>query len=144
VTAPARTAEVLGALRDARVPTDARRRAGVAPAHLERIDAVFGELHARIGAPLAHDHTLERSLTLASALGLAMLAWTLWGGDGKTDTLLALDRLGDLEARVGIDAERVRVKLPLGRRHADLRDAGLLGEIADLPWLGGRRVELGA
>jgi hypothetical protein len=144
VTAPARTAGVLGALRDARVPTDARRRAGVAPAHLERVDAVFAELHARTAAPLAEDPTLERSLSLASALGLAMLAWMLWGGDGRTDALLALDRLGDLEVRVRIDAERVQVKLPLGRRHADLRDAGLLGTIVGLPWLRGRRVELGA
>ena len=43
---------------------------------------------------------LERSVTLAAALALGTLAWTLWRGRELTTPLLALERFGDLGARV--------------------------------------------
>jgi hypothetical protein len=109
-----------------------------------RVDELLAALTARCSVPRAADATLERSLTLAAALGLGSLAWDMWSGERATDPLLTLERFGDLEARVHVEPDRVRVALPLGQRHDDLRAAGLLADLPCVPWLGGRRLELGA
>ena len=142
VTTRAGSARVVETLRKARLPVDARRRAGRSPADLDRLDAVLSALAERSAIPLAGDAELEHTLTLGAGLGLAMLAWSLWGDAGRTDALLALERLGDLDARVVHEPDRIRVTLPLGRRHRDLREAGMLSPLR-VPWLGGRTVELG-
>jgi hypothetical protein len=144
LTASARSAGVVGALRDARIPVDARRRSGRSSTDLERVDSMLAAIAARTAAPLAEEQALERSLSLAAGLGLSMLAWTLWSNGGRTDALLALTRLGDLEGRVRIEPDRVRVTLPMGRRQRDLRDGGILDGVSGLPWLGGRRLEFGS
>jgi hypothetical protein len=102
------------------------------------VDAIIGERRA---VPLADSPALNRSLALAAGLGLGMIAWTLWRTQ-TPDPLLALERFADLSARVRIDDRRVRVLLPLGQRHAELLDHGLLADVHDVPWLGGRVVEL--
>ena len=108
----------------------------------ERVDDVLAALDERVGVPLAEDRTLERTLTLAAALALAAIAWELWAErDEPTDPLLTLERFGDLEARIRVEQERLRVTLPLGRRYQDLADHALLGPVRDAPWLDGRAIE---
>ena len=81
---------------------------------------------------------VERSLALAAALALGTIAWTLWREREAVTPLLALQRFADLDARVSYRPDRVQVHLPLGRRFIDLKQGGLLEDIADVPWFGGR------
>jgi hypothetical protein len=104
----------------------------------ELTQALAGE---RAAVPLADSPALSRSLLLAAGLGLGTLAWALWRERERTDPLLALERFADLSARVSFEPDRVRVRLPLGPRHADLSAHGLLADVHDVPWLGGRFVE---
>ena len=83
---------------------------------------------------------LETSLSLAASVALADLSWTLWESDGDTDPLLALERFGDLDARVHWGPDEVLVKLPLGKRSADLSAHAVLGDVAGVPWFEGRVV----
>lgn len=83
---------------------------------------------------------LEASAALAAGVGLADLAHTLWGDREFAHPLMAYERLHDLEARVRVDAEQVRVSPALGKRFLDLRDAGLLCDVTGAPWLGGRKL----
>ena len=87
---------------------------------------------------------METSLTLAASLALGTIAWTLWREREVTDPLLALERFGDLDARVHSTAATLHVRLPLGRRFWDLRDHGLLADVHDVPWLDGRAITFGA
>ena len=48
---------------------------------------------------------------------------------------LALERFGDIDGTVRFDEHRVRVRLPLGKRYRDLKEAGLLEDIPRVPWL---------
>ncbi|GAB3158832.1 hypothetical protein GCM10027258_70920 [Amycolatopsis stemonae] len=98
----------------------------------ELVRALFVERRA---APLAGDRALERSVALAASLGLGMIAWQLWEGESPVP---ALTRFADLEGTVRFTRDAVRVKLPLGRRHADLARGGLLADVPDVVWLGGR------
>jgi hypothetical protein len=86
------------------------------------------------------DPALDRALALAAAVALGTIAWELWRGREATDPLLALERLGDLEGHVRFEEHRVRVRLPLGKRFRDLKDAGLLEDVPAVPWLGFRSV----
>jgi hypothetical protein len=86
---------------------------------------------------------LDAPLGLLAGVALAALAWELWNRHGEhTHPALAIRRLGDLDGRVRLERDRVNVTMPLGRRHADLRDSGLLRTIDAVPWLHGRRLEL--
>lgn len=99
-----------------------------------------------VDRPALHRRTAEafdRSLTLASSLALGTIAWQLWGGRESTAPALALSRFHTLQARVCCDSERVSVLLPLGSRFMDLRDNGLLDDVAGIPWFGGRRLVFG-
>lgn len=110
------------------------------PADETELDELLTALEARPGCapgtPVAarDGNALERSLTLAAGVALGMIAWDLWRECGGTDATLALRRLGDLDARVRAEPGCVRVTIPLGRRHRDLTDAGLLQPVG-LPWL---------
>jgi hypothetical protein len=95
----------------------------------------------RVGVPLAPDARLETSLTLAAAFALGTISWTLWRAREPVNPLLALERFGDLDARVRFGGRAVSVRLPLGRRYRDLYEHGLLEAVAEVPWLDGRRVE---
>jgi hypothetical protein len=86
----------------------------------------------------APQSSLDRSFALAAAVALGYLAFTLWRKRETAYPRLALDRLGDLDAHVRIDVDRVDVRLPLGKRHADLLAHGLLDDVRRVPWLGGR------
>lgn len=83
----------------------------------------------------------ERSIGLACCVGLGSIAWTLWGREGGADPALAMERFCDLGGVVRFETDRIRVKVPLGKRCFDLRDAGLLQPIRSLPWCGGRFVD---
>lgn len=97
----------------------------------------------RPSAPRAADSSLDRHLTLAAALALGTLAWTLWRDREPVDPVLALERFGDLDARVLFRARSVHVLLPMGRRHRDLFQHRLLEPVRDAAWLGGRVLEFG-
>jgi hypothetical protein len=86
------------------------------------------------------DPSLDVSLTLAAALALGTIAWTLWRTREPTCPALALERFFDLEATVRFEASAVRVRLALGKRYRDLHAAGLLHDVPRVPWLGGRPV----
>jgi hypothetical protein len=96
---------------------------------------------ARPGVVRAHSPELDRSLTLAATVAMGMASWKLWQDAGSVNPQRALRRYCDLDARIRFDRTSVLVSLPLGRRHQELADAGLLATIDDLPWLGGRRIE---
>lgn len=81
------------------------------------------------------DAALDRSLSLAAALALGTLAWELWRTREPTDPLLALERFGDIDGSVRFEPHRVRVRLPMGKRFRDLKEAGLLEDIPRVPWL---------
>jgi hypothetical protein len=80
----------------------------------------------------------DRSLTLAAALALGTIAWTLWRDREPVAPHLALTRFCDLDARVRFSRDAVRVCLPLGRRYLDLHAHGLLEDVPDVPWFDGR------
>ena len=92
----------------------------------------------RPGLPAGNAPGLERSLALAAALALGTIGWTLWRAREAVTPLLALQRFADLDARVSYRPDLVEVHLPLGRRFMDLKQGGLLQDIADVPWFGGR------
>jgi hypothetical protein len=107
----------------------------------ERLD----ELVRRLAPPGdVGDARLTNSAALASAYALGSIAWTLWRDRETAHPLLALDRFADLSARIRVDATSVRLWLPLGKRHADLRDHGCLADVPNVPWLSGRVVEFSA
>ncbi|MFH9672107.1 hypothetical protein ACH4L5_07465 [Streptomyces sp. NPDC017405] len=109
------------------------------PRHTDRFaDLVTALVTERRAVPLARDGALERSVTLAAALGLATMAWTLWRDREIPDPLSALHRFADLEATVRFEPAAVRVRVPMGRRHADLLRGGLLADVPGVDWLGGR------
>jgi hypothetical protein len=85
---------------------------------------------------------LDPSLDMLAGFGLADVAWRLWHHREATHPLLALERFADLDGRAEFTADRVIVRIPLGRRHADLLEHGLLDTVPDIPWLGGRPLEL--
>ncbi|MFI0820871.1 hypothetical protein ACH4TX_32725 [Streptomyces sp. NPDC021098] len=125
-------------------PPDPRLAAEL-PAHAEWFDGLLTALVAeRRAVPLAPDGGLERTVTLAAALGLATISWTLWRDRETPDPLLALNRFADLEATVRFERAAVRVRVPMGRRHADLLRGGLLADVPDVVWLGGRTLTFSA
>lgn len=83
---------------------------------------------------------VERSLALAAALALGTISWSLWRERETATPLLALERFADFDARVSFRPDLVQVHLPLGRRFMDLKGAGWLDDVADVPWLDGRPV----
>ena len=112
------------------------------PDTVERLNEVVRHLADPWSAvPRPADSPLARGMILATAVALGTIAWTLWKDRESPEPLLALERFGDLSARVRIEADRVQVRLPLGRRSADLREHGFLTNIPHVPWLAGRFVE---
>ena len=83
---------------------------------------------------------LETSVMLAAAVALADVSWNLWKDLGDTDPLLAIERFGDLDARVRFSPDEILVKLPLGKRSMDLSRHGLLDDVTGVPWFDGRVV----
>jgi hypothetical protein len=81
---------------------------------------------------------LERHLGAAVGTGLGSLAQDLWGG--PADAVLALDRLGDLEALVEV-TDRLTIGIPRGQRWLDLKRAGLV-DAWPAPWAPGGLWEL--
>jgi hypothetical protein len=110
---------------------------------VDRVEECAAAFAARRGTVRAATEDLERALELAAWTALATVSWTLWREREPTDPLLMLERFADLEARVDFESRRLSVTLPLGRRSLDLQEHGLLGTIAEAPWLSGRTVELG-
>ena len=86
------------------------------------------------------DPALDRGLALAAALALGTIAWELWRLREASHPALALARFGDLEGTVRFESDRVRVRLPLGKRFRDLEAAGFLDDVPGVPWLGSRPV----
>jgi hypothetical protein len=109
---------------------------------LDHAGTVLAAMRARRALPLTSQAVLERSFTLAAWAALASIGWTMWGANEPTDPLLTLRRLASLDALVHDEESQVRVVVPLGARYFTLHEYGLLGEVASVPWLGGRSVEI--
>jgi hypothetical protein len=92
----------------------------------------------RPALPRQMGDAFDTALSLAAGLALGSIAWELWQHREPTALPLTLSRFRDLEARVRVDAERVSVLLPLGRRFFDLRDHGFLDDVQGIPWFGDR------
>ncbi|MBD3003923.1 hypothetical protein IEJ02_07325 [Streptomyces sp. 5-10] len=121
------------------------RLAAQLPAHAQRCaNLVTALVTERRAVPLARHCGLERTVTLAAALGLSTIAWTLWRDRETPDPVPALRRFADLEATVRFEATAVRVRVPMGRRHMDLYNSGLLADVPDVAWLGGRTLTFSA
>ena len=101
--------------------------------HLDELTRTLFAGHRAV--PLAGDHALDHSAALAASLALGMIAGQLWGGETP---VLTVTRFADLEATVRFERDAVRVKMPLGRRHADLWRGGALADVPNVVWLGGR------
>jgi hypothetical protein len=115
------------------------RLAAELPGFAGRLDELVRTLFlARRAAPLVEDKALEHSVTLAASLSLGMIAWQLWRERETADPVLALRRFADLEATVRFTRDAVRVRIPLGRRHTDLWRGGVLTDVPNVVWLGGR------
>lgn len=99
------------------------------------------------GAASRDASDLERSSAAIAAFGLADIAYELSRRDetawSDPDPLLTVERFGDLQARIDIDANEIMVTLPLGRRFSDLFEAGLLDTEHRLNWWGGRKLRIG-
>jgi hypothetical protein len=80
----------------------------------------------------------ETSFGLAVSLALGSIAWELWRKRETVAPVLALHRFADFGGWVRADHEAVTVRLALGRRFFDLRDAGFLDDVAGVPWFDGR------
>ena len=101
-----------------------------------------GELDARPASVRTAASALDATAALAVTAALSDLSARLFPGEPATP-VLAMSRFKTLGARVRFDADCIRVRVPLGRRHADLMRNGLLMTIPGVPWLGGRDVDLG-
>ncbi|MGO4362955.1 hypothetical protein [Terrabacter sp. RAF57] len=80
-------------------------------------------LAPRRALPGTDAEELERLIGAAVGTGLGSLAEDLWGN--SADPMVALDRLGDLEARVEVH-DRMTIAIPRGQRWLDLKRAGLV------------------
>jgi hypothetical protein len=89
----------------------------------------------------ARSPELDRSVTLAAAVAGGIIAWELSRSGRPISPQKVIPRYCDLDARVRFDPAAVVVSLPLGRRHQELGEAGLLAPVNGIPWFGGRRVE---
>jgi len=98
---------------------------------------------ARPGVIRASSAELDRTLTLAASVAMGTISWKLWQNRGRTSPQQVLERFADLEGRIRFDAASVKVDLPLGRRHQELRENGLLAPVDGVPWFGRRRIEFG-
>ena len=125
--------------RDPQLRRTARTLEDINKRHRSTLEALFDE---RRSVPLVGDSDLELSLTMAASVALADIAWTLYHEREPTDPWLTLERFSNLDAWVRRDQDRVRVRIPLGRRHRHLLENGLLAPIPNVPWLGGLRVEI--
>ncbi len=95
-------------------------------------------LAPRRGLPGRNATEIERVLGAVTGTALGSLAQELWGREA--DTLLALERLGDLEALIRV-GERTTIGVPRGQRWLDLRRVGLL-DAWPAPWAPGGLWEL--
>ena len=96
---------------------------------------------ARPAVVRAHSAEFDRSVTHAAAVASGVIAWELSRKGRPIGPQKVIPRYCDLDARVRFDPVSIVVSLPLGRRHQELGEAGLLAPVSDVPWLGGRRVE---
>jgi hypothetical protein len=103
---------------------------------------LFRELIAdRPSVPLAGSTALDRTISLAAALALGFISWTLWRERPGVSPLMALEYFQDFDARISFGETSLRVHLPLGQRFLILEEHRLLKPLAEVPWLGGRTVE---
>ncbi len=91
--------------------------------------------------------TIELASAAIAGFALADIAYRLSRHNEAAwqdpDPLLTTERFADLNARIDVDAADVMVTLPLGRRFADLFEAGLLDAEHRLAWWGGRKLRIG-
>jgi len=96
----------------------------------------------RPAVPRASNEACEAALTLAAGLALGSIGWELRREREAPSPQAALARFADLDARIRVDPAKVCVLLPLGQRFFDLRAGGFLNDVHDVPWFGGRVLQL--
>jgi hypothetical protein len=96
---------------------------------------------SRTAAVRAPSPAFDVMMSLVAGAATGAIAWELWRDRGRTTPQMVLERFGDLDAYVQFTPASVQIRLPLGRRHRELLDHGLLNPIDEVPWLHGRRVE---
>lgn len=87
-------------------------------------------LRARPAVPRSERDVLDRIATHAASLALADLAWNLFRARETPTPMLAIERFASLDAHVTPGEDRIEVRVPLGRRHADLLAHGYLTALA--------------
>jgi hypothetical protein len=97
----------------------------------EELAEVLADRPAIPRDPLA---AFEATCALAATAALADIGGRLFPAEATTP-VLALTRFRDLDARVSFEPDQIRVRVPLGRRHADLMRHGVLGTFSTVPWL---------
>jgi hypothetical protein len=120
-----------------------RAAAGDLKGLTERLAELVAAMDGRRAVPLAEDAAFERALTVTAGVALGTIAWLLWRHREPPDPQLTLARLGDLGGVVRYGPDAVHVRLPLGRRHTDLLENGLLADVPHVVWLGGRTLTFG-
>jgi hypothetical protein len=108
---------------------------------LTLVEELVEALAERPAIPRGPLTAYEATCMLAATSALADLGGRLFPTETTTPAL-ALARFRDLDARVRFEADRIRIRIPLGRRHADLMHHAVLGEFR-VPWLDERTIDLG-
>jgi len=93
-------------------------------------------LEDRPACPLARLPHFDHHLGVVTGWALARIGATLWPEE-TPPAILVLERFASLQVYVRRDEEGLAVRVPLGKRHADLSRTGLLADVSRVPWLFG-------
>lgn len=91
-------------------------------------------LRSRPACALAKTPQFDRHIEGVAAWSLFEIARALWPAE-DSGIELAFDRLSSLDVQVRRSDEGLSIRVPLGKRHADLLHAGLLADVPNAPWL---------
>lgn len=106
------------------------------PEWAEGLRETLAALEDRPACPLARLPHFDRHLGTVTGWALARIGATLWPKE-TPPAVLVLERFASLEMYVKRDEEGLAVRVPLGKRHADLSRTGLLADVSRVPWLFG-------
>ncbi|MCP3143383.1 hypothetical protein [Pyxidicoccus xibeiensis] len=102
----------------------------------EELRDTLAALADRPACPLARRPHFNRHLGVAAGHALAKVGAALWP-DESPPVVLMLERFATLEVNVRRDTEGMAVRVPLGKRRADLYRTGMLTDARRVPWLFG-------
>lgn len=106
------------------------------PELAEDLRETLSVLEGHPACPLAALPHFDRHLGTVTGWALAKIGATLWPEE-VPPAVLALERFASFQVYVRRDEEGFAVRVPLGKRHADLSRTGLLRDASRVPWLFG-------